>query len=285
MSNSKMNRAKFREMVKAAKAGRTPGMKQPHARHEGMKQQRWIFTAAELAIGGEGCKADDEFVVHLPENNNVEDVGVDLGIIICRNGNATNRWEDGTFGVQAELAQLAEEVESYYQQDTDHIADNWRDVEVRPDGTLYRVVPPRGTTVTEEKHGFLFRGKWTTDGSYIYRDGKPVMEVKTLDHLAEVAKMGNSVLAFCQEARRLDVRHFGPEKPAQLFLTVNCNELSATGDTVATVEVQRGSSTARFHLRLNADDRGNVSATLTAQAKSRDISKTQPGHYVDWYEI
>lgn len=250
-----------------------------------MTTERWVFTDQELAQNAIGCTAHDEFAARVPDQ--------ELCVIVYRNGEVSNRWSDGTAGVPAEVAELANEVETYYHPEQDAYADNWRDVEV-VDGKVRRIIHPKGTTVTEENHAAAFRGRWHFDGQGINRDGEQILSLKesgvphTLDtddgprRNPERDKVGKGIVAFCQHAKHLEVKDFGDKHPPQLFLTVNQGDLSATGDTVCTVEVKRGDKTARFHLRLYSTDGGKVSAVLTAQKKDTEVERSVTGQFVDW---
>lgn len=91
-----------------------------------VRTERWVFTDAELAVKGLNCKGDDEFVATVKD--------VEHGVVVQRNGNVTNRWEDGVFGVPKNIAKLADDVESLVASNGE-VADNWRSVKVNDDGT------------------------------------------------------------------------------------------------------------------------------------------------------
>jgi hypothetical protein len=114
------------------------------------RQERWCFTEYELGNPEalKACRGEDEFVASAydEEGNRLE-----LGVLVYRDGRATNRWEDGTAGVPEEVQREAEVDESPSKPigrgsgsprlgDDDLIADNWRDVEVAEDGS-FTIVP------------------------------------------------------------------------------------------------------------------------------------------------
>lgn len=121
-------------------------------------QERWCFTERELAEPAllKMCRGTDEFIAQVVDPATGESAA-EMGIIVLRNGTATNRWEDGTAGVPEELRAEAEEDESpakpgnYDQRDVspaqaqnarqalesdDLVADNWREVNVNEDGSF-----------------------------------------------------------------------------------------------------------------------------------------------------
>jgi len=90
-----------------------------------MKNERWAFSESELADPA-ACNAYDELIAIVPD--------CELGIIVCRNGEVSNRWEDGAVGVPADVAEAANADESLYHPDLDTYADVWADVFVDADG-------------------------------------------------------------------------------------------------------------------------------------------------------
>jgi hypothetical protein len=48
------------------------------------------------------------------------------------------RWEDGTAGIPADIAELANECESLYNPRTNELADEWREVVTNPAGEFLR---------------------------------------------------------------------------------------------------------------------------------------------------
>ena len=107
--------------------------------------QRWCFTDYELDNPEvfKTCRAFDEFLADAgPET--------DLAVIVYRNGGVSNRWEDGTAGVQDECRDIADSDESPIKdprlrqdRDFDVFADNWRNVVVAENGspTLTPLIP------------------------------------------------------------------------------------------------------------------------------------------------
>jgi hypothetical protein len=97
-----------------------------------MKTERWAFSESELANPA-ACKADDELVGEVPYEY-AEENGIECGIIIYRNGEVSNRWEDGTAGVPAEARELADECETLFHPQRNETTDVWADVFVDHDG-------------------------------------------------------------------------------------------------------------------------------------------------------
>lgn len=102
--------------------------------------ERWAFTDWELMHPGECNSADDFFV-------SVE--GCELAVVVSRNGNVTNRWEDGTVGVPDHVRQEADREEtlwkpSWLRNDVswDSDADHWYDVYVNSSGHFMGFVEP-----------------------------------------------------------------------------------------------------------------------------------------------
>jgi hypothetical protein len=93
------------------------------------RTERWAFTARELSNPA-ACCGFDELVADVPHE--------DMGVLIQRNGNVTNRWEDGTAGIPADIAELAGECESPYNPQTNELAEEWRDVVTNPAGEFLR---------------------------------------------------------------------------------------------------------------------------------------------------
>lgn len=80
-----------------------------------MNRERWAFTDAELREPA-ACRGDDELIA-------------DWGIIVYRNGAVSNRYADGTAGIDPDLRDLAGADESPLHPGSGDYADNWRDVE------------------------------------------------------------------------------------------------------------------------------------------------------------
>lgn len=105
------------------------------------KTERWVFTDAELVANGKDCKSDDLFdtgpISYGPPENQRQ---TELGVLVQRNGTPTNRWSDGTVGIDVDMAELAMQESSLATtEEPIEMAENWRDVEVNDDGTLLRL--------------------------------------------------------------------------------------------------------------------------------------------------
>lgn len=91
---------------------------------------RWVFTDRELLDIEENgfmpCD-DDEFIVYA----NTLLPGMELGVIVQRNGVVTNRWSDGTVGVPDEVKEIVEGVEDRFTMDGDSTI--WRYVTLMGD--------------------------------------------------------------------------------------------------------------------------------------------------------
>lgn len=95
--------------------------------HE-VQVERWVFTNWELKHP-ETCRRDDEFLTA----ESYDPYG--MGILMYRDGNATNRTADGTAGVDKEAKEWANDQETYIKdkhsredQEEDMFASTWRDV-------------------------------------------------------------------------------------------------------------------------------------------------------------
>ena len=93
-----------------------------------MRTERWIFCESELADPA-NCKADDEMLCSVTTGPDSSE-----GVIAYRNGEISNRFADGTAGLPADLVELAEAEEEYYNPERDEIADVWANVFVDGDG-------------------------------------------------------------------------------------------------------------------------------------------------------
>jgi hypothetical protein len=91
--------------------------------------ERWAFTDRELSNPA-ACCGFDELIADVPFE--------DLGVLVQRNGNVTNRWVDGTVGIPADIAELAVACESLYNSRTNELAEEWRDVVTNPAGEFLR---------------------------------------------------------------------------------------------------------------------------------------------------
>jgi|GEM_PF-1401097 len=96
------------------------------------KVERWVFTDAELEEKDKsGLNAYDEFIAQVAE----ADSGEPIGIVAYRNGEVSNRFDDGTVGVPNDLIEMADQEDSYTTLDGE-LAENWRDVVVDDDGNF-----------------------------------------------------------------------------------------------------------------------------------------------------
>lgn len=91
------------------------------------KPERWAFSPSELTAS-QGLNAKDELIAH-PAN-------WEQGVIVLRNGEVSNRWEDGTVGVPPLERAFAESVETLRHPGTAELTEGWYDVWVLPDGRL-----------------------------------------------------------------------------------------------------------------------------------------------------
>jgi hypothetical protein len=97
-----------------------------------MRTERWTFCESELAEPAK-CNAYDELTTTVPDPDNPGE-HCELNVIVYRNGEVSNRWDDGTAGVPADVAELADAEETLYHPDLDEYADVWADVFVDRDG-------------------------------------------------------------------------------------------------------------------------------------------------------
>jgi hypothetical protein len=82
------------------------------------KPERWCFAKADLQHP-QWCRSVDQFIARVP--------GYEIGVVVQRNGSATNLWEDGVIGIPPEVAMIAEADESPMTRSGEP-ADEWRDV-------------------------------------------------------------------------------------------------------------------------------------------------------------
>jgi len=107
-------------------------MVEQHLEQATMRTERWAFSESELAAPAK-CNAHDELIGEVPYEY-AEENGIEEGIIIYRKGEVSNRWEDGTVGVPAETAELADECETLYHPDSNETTAVWADVFVDDNG-------------------------------------------------------------------------------------------------------------------------------------------------------
>jgi hypothetical protein len=94
-------------------------------------KSRWVFTQPELERPGT-CKAQDCFVAIIEDQP--------LGVLVCRNGQVTNMWEDGTIGIPPSVSELANDIESLFNPYTNIVAEDWRNVEVDDNGNFIKFI-------------------------------------------------------------------------------------------------------------------------------------------------
>jgi len=101
------------------------------------RKERWAFSQSELADPS-ACTGYDELVAIIDIDDDGD--GVDsFGIIVYRNGEVSNRFDDGTAGVPKEFAELADECESLVHPDGEETAE-WKDVEADAEGNFVRFI-------------------------------------------------------------------------------------------------------------------------------------------------
>lgn len=98
-------------------------------------KERWAFSQSELADPAE-CKGYDELVAYIDVDDD-GDGAESIGIVVCRDGTVSNRFDDGTAGVPKEFAELANECESLLHPDGEDTA-AWKDVEADAEGNFVR---------------------------------------------------------------------------------------------------------------------------------------------------
>lgn len=103
-----------------------------------MKKERWAFSAGELDTP-QGLMSTDELVATLPSPYH------EVAVLVQRNGEVTNRYEDGTAGLSDEIRELAGECESLYHPNDDEVTAEWRQVYVTDEGVFIGFVPDAET--------------------------------------------------------------------------------------------------------------------------------------------
>ena len=96
-----------------------------------MTTERWAFSQSELANPA-GLNRRDTLIATV--------LDCESGVIVHRDGEVSNWWDDGTAGVPADVAELAADVETLYHPDTAEPTDRWADVTVDGDGNFVRFV-------------------------------------------------------------------------------------------------------------------------------------------------
>jgi hypothetical protein len=107
-------------------------------KEQATRKERWVFADSELPITDfDVIKADDEFVTGpllMPDGSYTE-----LGVIVYRNGEISNRWSDGVAGVPEDVVESAKTEEEYYALDEFSTeVDTWKDVICGPNGEFIR---------------------------------------------------------------------------------------------------------------------------------------------------
>jgi len=99
------------------------------------RKERWVFCESELTHP-ETCKSYDELTTTVldPDSDPDNPEHLEQGVIVYRNGEVSNRWNDGTAGIPADVAELANCEETYYHPERDEYADIWADVFVDNNG-------------------------------------------------------------------------------------------------------------------------------------------------------
>jgi hypothetical protein len=119
----------------------------------GYHEERWCFTTQELKHP-EACKSYDEFVANLGSDEHGHPI-TELGVVVERNGDVTNRWADGTRGVRDEYRQLADESDTLIKPDSeneaDYFADYWKNVIVDKEGNFVAWAPAKARKVIEDE--------------------------------------------------------------------------------------------------------------------------------------
>lgn len=114
-------------------------------------RERWVFTADELDKPAR-CNCEDRFIAAVPDGGGPDDRS---GVLVNRLGECSDYFDDGTFGVPAELKARAADVEDYAVPATEYRngdprksgdAEEWRDVLRTEFGFFARFVPERAHT-------------------------------------------------------------------------------------------------------------------------------------------
>lgn len=90
--------------------------------------EQWVFTQDELK-NPKRCRGDDEFFASCSYTDAPElETWRERGILVYRNGKATNRYGDGTAGISEKERELVEDEETLHALTGDEYADAWRTV-------------------------------------------------------------------------------------------------------------------------------------------------------------
>jgi len=104
-----------------------------------MAKQRWAFSKSELA-DPVACTAYDDLIALVTLYDEDGTPIDEHGIIVYRNGEVSNRFEDGTKGVPKEIVELADCEESLLHPDGEE-TEVWWDCEVDEEGNFIRFHP------------------------------------------------------------------------------------------------------------------------------------------------
>ena len=94
--------------------------------------ERWVLTAEQAERGLAALRSDDELIATVTYEENGEQL--ESSVIVYRNGEVSNRFDDGTRGVPGWLIQMADEEETLYDPSVHEFTDLWRDVVVDSEG-------------------------------------------------------------------------------------------------------------------------------------------------------
>ena len=101
------------------------------------KIARWWFTEKELESFDNTCKCSDEFIV-FPSFCSY--AAKEIGVLVYRDGTATNRYGDGTVGVSADDKVFAEEESDLHDPDDLDAIGAWKDVRVDEHGFFFSLI-------------------------------------------------------------------------------------------------------------------------------------------------
>ena len=107
------------------------------------KVVRWVFTETELQNPKE-CSGEDLFIA---------DAGEHIGVLVYRNGKATDMYPNGEHGVPKKLQQAAENQNFVYHRQTDEIADTWRNTYTDRSHTFLGWAPEKSEIPPKAFHG------------------------------------------------------------------------------------------------------------------------------------
>lgn len=82
--------------------------------------ERWAVSKTELT-NLDKLNGNDELLAYIPD---------ELGVVIYRNGRVSNRWEDGVVGVNQEMKDKVDEIDTLYHPNHSEDTELWIDVMV-----------------------------------------------------------------------------------------------------------------------------------------------------------